>query len=45
MGAGELRGLDEARKVVRNSFEVVGVEPRGGGEWEEAYGKYKKVAG
>jgi rhamnulokinase len=37
MGAGELANLDEARAVVRNSFELTTVEPHPSPEWERAY--------
>lgn len=40
MGAGELANLDEARAVVRNSFELTVVEPHPSPEWEAAYQKY-----
>jgi rhamnulokinase len=45
MGAGELSGLDEARRVVRDSFEVVPVAPRPTDAWQQAYGKYRGVRG
>jgi rhamnulokinase len=37
MGAGELANLDEARAVVRRSFELTTVNPRQSAEWERAY--------
>ena len=40
MGAGELANLDEARAVVRNSFELTTVEPHASAEWERAYQRY-----
>jgi rhamnulokinase len=40
MGAGELANLDEARAVVRNSFELTTVEPHPSAEWERAYRRY-----
>ncbi len=40
MGAGELANLDEARAVVRNSFELTTVEPHASVEWERAYQRY-----
>jgi rhamnulokinase len=40
MGAGELANLDEARAVVRNSFELTTVEPHPSPEWERAYQRY-----
>ena len=40
MGAGELANLDEARAVVRNSFELTTVDPHPSPEWERAYQRY-----
>jgi rhamnulokinase len=40
MGAGELANLDEARAVVRNSFELTTVDPHPSVEWEQAYQRY-----
>ena len=40
MGAGELANLDEARSVVRNSFELTTVEPHPSDAWEAAYQRY-----
>jgi rhamnulokinase len=40
MGAGELADLDEARAVVRNSFELTTVDPHPSPEWERAYERY-----
>jgi rhamnulokinase len=40
MGAGELANLDEARAVVRSSFELTTVEPHPSPEWERAYQRY-----
>jgi rhamnulokinase len=40
MGAGELANLDEARAVVRHSFELTNVDPHPSPEWERAYQKY-----
>jgi rhamnulokinase len=40
MGAGELADLDEARAVVRNSFELTTVEPHPSADWERAYQRY-----
>jgi rhamnulokinase len=45
MGAGELKDLAEARTVVRNSFELVTVDPRSGGGWDEAFAKRRKACG
>jgi rhamnulokinase len=40
MGAGELANLEEARFVVRNSFELTTVDPHPSAEWERAYERY-----
>jgi hypothetical protein len=40
MGAGELADLDEARCVVRKSFELTTVDPHPSAEWERAYKRY-----
>ncbi len=40
MGAGELANLEEARAVVRNSFELTTVDPQPSPEWERAYRRY-----
>jgi len=43
IGAGELRGLDDVRAVVRNSFAPVMIEPRQSAEWEGAYERFRKM--
>lgn len=43
MGAGDLKDLDEARAVVRRSFEVTEVEPHPSMEWDMAYQRYLNV--
>jgi rhamnulokinase len=43
IGAGVLSGLDEAREVVRNSFEVKRFEPRDHTAWEEPYQRFRGV--
>ena len=40
MGAGELADLAAARAVVRNSFELIAVDPHPSAEWERAYQRY-----
>jgi rhamnulokinase len=45
MGAGELSGLPEIRKVVLRSFPPVVIEPHPDSEWERGYEKYRKVTG
>lgn len=43
MGAGELSDLAAARKLVRQSFPPVTVEPRSSSEWERAYARYRQI--
>jgi rhamnulokinase len=43
MGSGELQGLESARDVVKNSFEVRRFEPQGSREWESAYAKFREL--
>lgn len=43
MGSGELQGLESARDVVKNSFEVRRYEPQGSREWESAYAKFREL--
>ncbi len=45
MGAGELAGLDDIRRVVRKSFAPAAVEPHPSVEWERAYERYRKMVG
>ena len=40
---GEIKNLDEGRAVVKESFDVKRYEPRDAGEWDEAYGRYRRV--
>jgi rhamnulokinase len=37
VAVGELASLDEARQIIRRSFEVITYEPRDGTRWDEAY--------
>jgi rhamnulokinase len=41
---GEIKDLAEGRRIVRESFEVKGYEPRDSGRWGEAYGRYKRTS-
>jgi rhamnulokinase len=41
---GHLGSLDDARQVVRNSFEVTTYEPQNSAAWDAAYERYLKVA-
>jgi rhamnulokinase len=43
MGAGDLKGLAEIRKVVRDSFTVTTHEPAGVGGWDEAYARFGEL--
>ncbi|MBI5084809.1 MAG: rhamnulokinase, partial [Acidobacteria bacterium] len=45
MGAGELSGLGQIRRIVRASFELETLEGRAGAEWDRAYETYLKVRG
>ena len=45
MALGELGSLDEARDVVRRSFEPAPYEPRDRDAWDDAYGRFERVAG
>ena len=40
MGAGEVAGLREARRIVRASFPPVVVEPRPSADWDRAYERF-----
>lgn len=39
-----IKGLDEARRIVRDSSEIVAYEPRGGGAWEEMFERFKRLS-
>ena len=43
LNRGRVASLDEAREVVRNSFEVTTYEPGPAGPWDRAYERYMKV--
>ena len=43
MGAGELKGLGEIRRVVRDSFELTTVEPHPSAAWDEAYQRFRNL--
>ena len=45
IGRGYLGSLDDAREVVRRSFDVETFEPKPGAGWDDAYARYLKVAG
>jgi rhamnulokinase len=40
MALGHIGSLEEGRRIVRNSFDVVTYEPAGEAEWDEAYGRF-----
>jgi rhamnulokinase len=44
MGAGELKGLDEVRQVVRNTFELTTVNPHPSPQWEQAYQRFRGLS-
>ncbi|MBL8219442.1 MAG: rhamnulokinase [Bryobacterales bacterium] len=43
MGAGDLQGLEDIRRVVRDSFAVTTHEPAGVGGWDEAYQRFGRL--
>lgn len=43
MALGEIASLEEARRVVRNSFDLVAYEPADESGWEEAYGRFRAL--
>jgi rhamnulokinase len=45
MATGDVKTLAHARGVIRNSFEVKRHEPRPDRKWDEAYARYREVAG
>lgn len=47
IGAGDVSGVEEAREIVRNSFEVVTFEPSSStsSAWDEAYGRFLNILG
>jgi len=42
---GELSGTDDARQLIRNSFETKAFEPEDSAHWDEAYGRFLKTCG
>jgi hypothetical protein len=40
MALGHIGSLEEGRRIVRHSFDVVTYESAGGTEWDEAYGRF-----
>ncbi len=43
MAAGELGGLSDARRVVRDSFEILEFLPENTAAWDEAYGRFLQI--
>lgn len=43
MGSREISGLNAAREVVKNSFEVRRFEPQSSAQWESAYEKFREL--
>jgi rhamnulokinase len=41
---GEISGLDEARRIVRDSFEIQEYLPERDAGWDEAYGRFLEIA-
>ena len=45
IAAGAVGSIAEAREVIRRSFPLAEYEPRDASAWEEAYGRFKTIAG
>jgi rhamnulokinase len=45
IAAGSIGLIAEAREVVRHSFPVAEYDPRNAAAWEDAYGRFKAIAG
>jgi rhamnulokinase len=45
MALGELASLEDAREVVRSSFEPTVYEPARRAEWDDAYGRFREILG
>ena len=43
MSSGEIKSMTEARKIIKNSFDIKSFEPENPGEWEKAYEKFVKI--
>jgi len=44
ISAGEIKGLEEARRVVRDSFDIKEYLPDRNAGWDEAYGRFLEIA-
>lgn len=42
---GEISGIDEARRVIGNSFEIKSYKPENAQAWEKAYADFKEILG
>jgi rhamnulokinase len=43
IGSGAVADLKQARSVLRNSADLKLIEPRPGGAWDEAYGRFRRL--
>jgi rhamnulokinase len=43
MALGELGSLDDARRIIRDSFPLPQYEPRGANEWEDASARFEEA--
>jgi rhamnulokinase len=44
ISAGEIKGLDEARRIVRASFEIKEYLPERNAGWDDAYARFLEIA-
>ncbi|MGQ9631737.1 MAG: rhamnulokinase [bacterium] len=44
LALGHVSSLEEAREVIRNSFDLVTYEPQNRSSWDEAYGRFLRIA-
>jgi sugar (pentulose or hexulose) kinase len=45
MAVGKVKSLDDARRIVRDSFDVKRYEPADRAKWDEAYKRYEAIVG
>ncbi|HVT87211.1 MAG TPA: rhamnulokinase family protein [Tepidisphaeraceae bacterium] len=45
MAVGKVKSLNEARTIVRNSFDVKIYKPRDSSKWESAYSRFREIVG
>lgn len=43
MASGEIESITEARRIIKNSFDIKSFEPEDSGEWEQAYANFVKI--